>query len=532
MTYKVFLVEDEIVAREGIRDNVDWKSAGFEFCGEAPDGEMALPLIEAARPDVLITDIKMPFMDGLQLCKILRERMPEVKIIILSGHDEFHYAQEAVKLGVTEYLLKPLGVQDLHHVLGKVAAQLDQDRLEREKLNRLKNQVEDDLALRREKFLLKLVMGGMLSPEAIQESQQLGLDLIAKGYLVVVVEFELGRRAEPFNYSEHEQVEQIISRLVGNNPDVFLTKAGVEELVLIIKGDSLEHLEQEGCFLKGLIRAEVENRTRGSVRVGVGRPQDRIGHIHQSFAEALTNIQQNGTDGTGQVGSGSETDKVGLLDLDRSALENFLRYGVKDEFDDFFEAYIQPLNEAALQSYLVKNYIFVDLVLIVAKFVHQLGGNVDQVIPEINYVETLLMNIKTFDQLTAETRQVFGSALAFRDSQTQNQYKTIIHRAKKYIEGHYPDPDLSLIEVAAQVNLSPSHFSLVFSRETGETFKEYLTKIRIDRAKELLRTTGLKSFEVAYQSGYNDPHYFSYIFRKNTGLSPQQFRLQPQSGKK
>jgi two-component system response regulator YesN len=161
-----------------------------------------------------------------------------------------------------------------------------------------------------------------------------------------------------------------------------------------------------------------------------------------------------------------------------------------------------------------------------------LGGNVDQVIPEINYVETLLMNIKTLDQLTEETRQVFASALAFRDSRTQNQYKTMIHQAKQYIEGHYTDPDLSLIDVAAQVNLSPSHFSMVFSRETGETFKEYLTRVRIDRAKELLRTTSLKSFEVAYQSGYNDPHYFSYIFRKNAGLSPQQFRVQPQSGKK
>ena len=96
MSYKVFFVEDEIVTREGIRDNVDWKANGFEFCGEAPDGEMALPLLQIAQPDVLITDIKMPFMDGLQLCRIVRERMPGAKIIILSGHDEFEYAQEAI----------------------------------------------------------------------------------------------------------------------------------------------------------------------------------------------------------------------------------------------------------------------------------------------------------------------------------------------------------------------------------------------------------------------------------------------------
>ena len=528
MTYKVFLVEDEIVAREGIRDNVDWQAAGFEFCGEAPDGEMALPLIEKTRPDVLITDIRMPFMDGLQLCKILRERMPQVKVIILSGHDEFHYAQEAVKLGVTEYLLKPVGVQDLHNVLGKIASQLDHERLEREKLQRLKNQIEDDLALRREKFWLKLVMGGMSSPEAIQESQRLGLDLIAKWYLVMVAEFKPCGPAEPFNYYEHEQVEQIISRLVGHNPDVFLSKTGMAELVVIIKGDSADSVEQEGCFLKELIKAEIEKGIRCSLGVGVSRAQDRICNIHRSFAEALTNLPQSAGGECGQVGAASETDKAGLLNLDKSALENFLSYGTKTEFDDFFEAYMQPLSEAALQSYLVKNYIFVDMFLTVARFVDQLGGNVDRVIPEINYVETLLLNIKSLEQLRAETRQVFGSALAFRDNQVQNQYGLLIHQARTYIEEHYPDPNLSLNDVATQVHLSSSHFSTVFSHETGQTFKEYLTKLRIERAKALLRTTGLKSFEVAYQSGYNDPHYFSYIFRKHTGLTPRQFRSKSQ----
>src|SRR5512133_1872913 len=130
MAYKVFFVEDEIITREGIRDNVDWKSCGFEFCGEAADGEMALPLLRAAQPDVLITDIKMPFMDGLQLSKVVRERMPGVKIIILSGHDEFEYAQEAIKLGVTDYLLKPVTVQKLQNVLKKLTVRLDQERKE------------------------------------------------------------------------------------------------------------------------------------------------------------------------------------------------------------------------------------------------------------------------------------------------------------------------------------------------------------------------------------------------------------------
>ena len=143
MLYKVFFVEDEIITREGIRDNVDWRASGFEFCGEASDGELALPLLRAAQPDVLITDIKMPFMDGLQLSKIVREHMPWVKIVILSGHDEFEYAQKAIGLGVTDYLLKPVTVQKLQTVLHKLNMQLDQERMEKERLKELQEQMED-----------------------------------------------------------------------------------------------------------------------------------------------------------------------------------------------------------------------------------------------------------------------------------------------------------------------------------------------------------------------------------------------------
>jgi len=196
MTYKVFFVEDEIVTREGVRDNVDWQASGFAFCGEAADGEMALPLIRTTRPDVLITDIKMPFMDGLQLCKIMRESMPWVKIVILSGHDEFEYAQKAINLGATDYLLKPVTVEKLHQVLHKLAAQLDQEKKEQENLKKLQEQIEENQAMLRERLLLKLVVGAISSTEAIETGQMLGLDLIARCYLVVILKTEPGGRAK------------------------------------------------------------------------------------------------------------------------------------------------------------------------------------------------------------------------------------------------------------------------------------------------------------------------------------------------
>jgi two-component system response regulator YesN len=527
MVYKVFLVEDEIVTREGIRDKVDWKGNGFEFCGEAPDGEIALPLIQAARPDVLITDIKMPFMDGLQLCKIVRERMPWVKIVILSGHDEFEYAQRAIKLGVTEYLLKPVTVQDLHNVLQEVAAQLEQERREQENLQKLQDQVEENRATLRERLLLKLVVGTVSSTEAIEKSQLLGLDLIARCYLVMIIKGELADRSEQFDYEEYQQVQQTVSGLVERNPDVFLLKKDWAELVLIIKGNTPEYLQEEKDLLLELIKREIK-RTRYQLAIGVGTPKQRIADIYQSFVEALVGVQNAANEN--RDSSDDAVDKVELLKVDRSSVENYLRCGVKEDFGKFFEAFIQPLSETALKSYLIKNYIFVDVVLAIAKFVNELGGDVDQVIPELNSIETVLTNTKTVEQLSEPVRKILLSALTFRDSRTNSQYTGIIRQAKEYIDRHYINPDLSLNDVAAQVNLSPSHFSVVFSQETCQTFKGYLTEIRIKKAKELLRMTTKRSAEISSEVGYSDPHYFSYVFRKNTGLSPTEFRLQARAG--
>ncbi len=169
-----------------------------------------------------------------------------------------------------------------------------------------------------------------------------------------------------------------------------------------------------------------------------------------------------------------------------------------------------------------------NIVLATATFVNELGGNIDLVIPELGCIGQVLANVKTMDQMREQTQSVLVSALVFRDSRAGHPYAGMIQQAKQFIDRRYADSELSLHQVAAQVNLSPSHFSTVFSQETGKTFKAYVTEIRITKAKELLRTTILRSFEIADRIGYSDPHYFSYVFRKITGLSPKEFRLQAQ----
>jgi two-component system response regulator YesN len=524
MPYKAFFVEDEIVTREGVRDNVDWKGNGFELCGEAPDGEIALPLIQATRPDVLITDIKMPFMDGLQLCKIVRERFPFVKTVILSGHDEFEYAQRAIELGVTEYLLKPLSSQDLNRLLRKLAAQLDQERQEQEALRQLRAQLEEHRALLRERLLFKLVVGAVPAADAIEQSEALGMDLVARCYLVVVLKVERRERAERFDPAEYQRVQRSVAGLVENNPDVFMLNKDLEDLVLIMKGDTSEYLLEERDLLLDQIKRQVQD-TRCTLVVGCGAPTRRLADIGQSFAEALASLQSMPQR---KSGADNSVDKADLIKVDKSAVEDYLKCGAQEDFDGFFDAFVQPLGDA-LQSYLVRNYIIVDMALTTARFVQSLGGEVETVIPELDQLETLAASLDTLDQIRAYAHKLLVGALAFRDSQAGRQHASVIQQARQYVERHYMDPNISLNEVAAQVNHSPSYFSAVFSQETGTTFKEYLTELRLKKAKEFLRTTNARSSEIACQIGYSDPHYFSYVFRKNTGLTPTEFRAQAQT---
>ncbi|MDP4181260.1 MAG: response regulator, partial [Bacillota bacterium] len=141
---KVFLVEDEFIVREGIKNNIDWSGAGFKFCGDASDGELAYPLIQTEQPDIIITDIRMPFMDGLELSRLVKKELPQSKIIVLSGHEEFSYAQEAIRIGVTEYLLKPINGAELIKVVKRVGEQIIHERVEKENFERYKREMEEN----------------------------------------------------------------------------------------------------------------------------------------------------------------------------------------------------------------------------------------------------------------------------------------------------------------------------------------------------------------------------------------------------
>jgi two-component system response regulator YesN len=342
---------------------------------------------------------------------------------------------------------------------------------------------------------------------------------------VIFIRVELCETSKPFDYYQYQQVERIVSNFTGNKLDVFLTKKDLEELVLLIKSDSLEQVVQESGFLANLIKSEVEDQTSCNLVIRIGTPQTRLGDIPRSFAAAL--IRSEFTE-TSTENLQIATKQSDLLMIDHDAIENYLKFGAIADFDDFFTTSLQPLGRLALQSNLIKHYMFVDIILTCSQFVGGLNGEVNRLVPEIHEIERRLGSINNLEAIKAELQKILIDMLSFRNSQVNRERFTLIQRAKAYIDHHFTDPDLQMKMVADQFNLSSSHFSTIFRQSIGETFQEYVSKNRINRAKELLRTTSSKCSEVAYQCGYNDPHYFSYIFKKKTGLTPRQFRSEAQ----
>jgi two-component system response regulator YesN len=373
-------------------------------------------------------------------------------------------------------------------------------------------------------------MGGISSAEAVEQSHKLGLDIVARCYTVLVFSIELRECAQPFDYEEYQRFAKVVSDLVDSNQDILLTKKDLAELVLVIKGDSPDELQQEGEFITELIKREVSEKIACDLTIGRGSSQPRIGDIHYSFAEALAKVKV-AKQARISLGPDERINHIELMKLGQAKIRDFLLFGDAQDCDAFFDEHLQTVSEAALHSYLIKHYLFVDIILAVAQFVSDLGGDVDQLVPEIHRIDALLLDVETYDQIREIVGGILSRAMSLRDSQVQSERTIIIQQAKAYIDNNFANSKLSLSEVAAEANFSPSHFSSVFRQETGETFRDYLSRSRMDQAKELLRTTNLKVSEVAYQSGFGDPRHFGQVFRRKVGVSPQQFRGQDQTQK-
>ena len=534
---KVFLVEDEMVIRRGIKNSIDWEKEGYIFCGEASDGELAYPMIIKEKPDILITDIRMPFMDGLELCKLVKKELPNIKILILSGYDEFDYAKEAIRLGVTEYLLKPISSGKLLEALNGVSESIRREKEDKDLVRKYMEEMRENTEYEKQKFFEQMIAGNLSMADALETGKKYEMNLSAGMYNLLLFRFTLGEE----NRKSGEllgEAEYAIEKLTERLEYVFEFQRGVEGWAFLLMADNEEQMSERVKELSKDLEEIMKNYSTIAYFGGIGQPVARLRELEESFREAERALAARFTMELNRIISVEdirmaqnvdtlddiEITSFGEIEKTRTMLEKFLNNGAEDEIDEFVDVYINELPEENLKSVLMRQYIIMDAYIVMMSFCEKIEGIEGEMQAQSEELKNSMKTSQTLEEIKNYIRMLLKKIIGVRDTISGRRYSDIIEIAKDQIRKTYMSDEISLNTIAAEVGMSPSYFSSIFSKEMGKTFVEYLTEIRMDRAKELLMCSSMKTSEIGYEVGYKDPHYFSYIFKKTQNCTPKEFR--------
>ena len=534
---KVFLVEDEMVIRRGIKNSIDWEKEGYIFCGEASDGELAYPMIIKEKPDILITDIRMPFMDGLELCKLVKKELPNIKSLILSGYDEIDYAKEAIRLGVTEYLLKPISSGKLLEALNGVSESIRREKEDKDLVRKYMEEMRENTEHEKQKFFEQMIAGNLSMADALETGKKYEMNLSAGMYNLLLFRFTLGEE----NRKSGEllgEAEYAIEKLTERLEYVFEFQRGVEGWAFLLMADNEEQMSERVKELSKDLEEIMKNYSTIAYFGGIGQPVARLRELEESFREAERALAARFTMELNRIISVEdirmaqnvdtlddiEITSFGEIEKTRTMLEKFLNNGAEDEIDEFVDVYINELPEENLKSVLMRQYIIMDAYIVMMSFCEKIEGIEGEMQAQSEELKNSMKTIQTLEEIKNYIRMLLKKIIGVRDTISGRRYSDIIEIAKDQIRKTYMSDEISLNTIAAEVGMSPSYFSSIFSKEMGKTFVEYLTEIRMDRAKELLMCSSMKTSEIGYEVGYKDPHYFSYIFKKTQNCTPKEFR--------
>lgn len=540
---KIFLAEDEVVVRETIKRMIPWEELGFELVGEAADGEMALPLLIRQQPDLLITDIKMPFMNGLTLARLAKKEIPGLKVVILSGYDDFNYAKQAIGIGVEDYLLKPITKNALIERLSEIRSRYEHEKTQKEYYEKFQREMQAYEKNSSRDFFEALVGGSMDMMEVYKRAEKLGLDIVAEAYNVLIFTMNCdedfsGQRDE-YSSWKAESLELLENFFAGHS-SAMLFRSNIFSYGVLLKGQR-ETIEENTRACVDEIRKILSRQDgRREWFLAVGQSVERLSQIQKSYHTASRAFSQrylydenilyyDEMETMEHPGGQAETEdnaylqKVDVNALNPAILQKFLSNGLQEETENFVKDYFYAIGQEPMESLVFRNYVILNVRFSVISFIKGLGCDTNEM-ESADTEEVLAESGKNMESAIAYAKKMISQAIEIRDQNSGNKNRSILKTAVDFIDSHYMDEEISLNTVANVANVSSNHFSALFSQNMGQTFIEYLTTLRMNKAKELLRCTGMRSSEIAGEIGYKDAHYFSYLFKKTQGMTPSDYR--------
>ncbi|WP_239618271.1 response regulator [Cohnella mopanensis] len=529
--YKVLVVDDEYYFRQALKVTLPWEELGFQIAGEAKNGEEALARMSEIEPDVVLVDINMPIMDGMEFIQNAIRSERDAKFIVLTGQSEFAYAKQAVQLGVFNYVLKPIDEKELQDSLLEIKDLIQKERSVRLELNTLKKQAKENIPVLKDRLLNEWLQGPnvKIPSYTTERLHYLGIHLKALSYLVVVVDID---SIENFVSEEDKQIYKLAVQDIAqefitvdyqftscyDTNDRFVMIIGTEEGLC----DKMELLCES-------IRKSVQKNLACTVTIGIGNRYFDLESISVSYKEAIYALRHRFLLGGNQVISHSMISESGmkasLFSLERrSSLLMCLRVGNLSETEGWITEFFQDAisKNASMEMFLVSGLEMVSTCL---EFLDEMSQSFyrifqDTARPDIFHI---FQNMDSYSQLESWIRSFILKVLAHVHDKKQSRAVKVVEEVKLYIQGHYGNEELRIEDIAKNVHMNYNHLCYVFKRETFVTINEYLTELRITKAKEML-DQGIQSVQyVASQVGYADANYFSKCFKKYIGVAPSQY---------
>lgn len=536
--YKVMLVDDEEDVIQAIIHKMDWEKLGFVVQGYAHNGLEALEMAEEEQPDVVMTDIKMPFMDGLELSRRLKEQYPTIKIIIFSGFDQFEYAKEAIRLEAEEYILKPIDAEELRSVFERIHTALDQEFDEKQNINMLKNYYMESLPILQENFYTALIEGREPANTLSRDMMDYQISLEGPYFAVVILHNSLTLAPEGINPL---LITMSVRRLWEEHLDAkwharFFTYLGDTVMIVQLEQPTALTKLTDDCQVLCRLSKHVSNAT---ITAGISKVVNHVLNLPEAYESAREASSYRVIYGRGQAINimevAPETQKENMEATPSEDSEDRLypvfkaiKLNTAEELDRQIDAFLTK--EAPVSPSLQEYRFFVlELVTELHRFMNANHLSMEAVFGKD---EDLLQKVQHFDlQALADwmkesTHRMQALLRASQSDSTRN----FVAKAEAYVHENYRDKNLSVESICDYLGISAAYFSTVFKRETGKTFINYLTDIRMERAVHMLLDENEKTYVIAEAVGYSDPNYFSYAFKKKFGVSPSKYKAQQKAG--
>lgn len=533
---KLLVADDEFIIREGIRSHINWTELGIRLMGAAENGKEALDMLADEPADILLTDVHMPVMDGIELCREARKRYPNLKIIILSGFEEFEFAKQALEVSAMRYLLKPFTRKELEEVLLDASRDIRHYRRLESNLEVTMVRLQESLPLLCENVLNRLVEG-RLHPEEVRAKLEL-LDISLKGsrFVVLVAEKDHNDGRGAGQPGANEELMTVLMKdefgmaLKERGQGVVFSGLNANAVCILEVGP--DDLYEQVLDFAEAVKARIQTALKLTVSIGVGAIRPGYAGIAVSYREAQESLAYRfliGQDSVIPIDRINLSDSAAFFAIPEEYGERLamaVRYGnnrgIRGELDSLFD-YMRggtggKISELRLA---VKDFLAMTL--------RQLGlsGNRLKDLYGTDFDPyTAIDRYKTMDDMYRGLCTMIQELSGYIHDKRGNKLRNVIQRAVDYIQSHYHLEELSINTLSEELSMNASYFSRLFKQETGATFTEYLTKTRLERAKELLKGTTKRISEITYEVGMKDPYYFSTLFKKYTGINPTEFREQ------